>query len=121
VINPLGFTLEHFDAVGRYREEDNGKPVDATGSYETRAGEEITFSGSEALARFLANSDEVHAAFVEQLFHHLVKQPIRAYGPDRLLTLRQSFAKNDFNIRKLAVEIMTVAAFRKREAKPPGD
>ena len=27
IINPLGFTLEHFDAVGRYREKDNGKPV----------------------------------------------------------------------------------------------
>ena len=38
MINPLGFTLEHFDAVGRYRKEEKGKPIDATGSYETRSG-----------------------------------------------------------------------------------
>merc|ERR1712146_224911 len=30
-INPLGFTLENFDAVGRFRTEDRAKPVDASG------------------------------------------------------------------------------------------
>ena len=45
MINPLGFTLEHFDALGRYRKEEKGKPIDATGSYETRSGETVKFSG----------------------------------------------------------------------------
>src|SRR5205085_3429512 len=39
VINPLGFTLEKFDAVGRYRTQENGKPVDASGAYETHSGQ----------------------------------------------------------------------------------
>ena len=30
MINPLGFTLEHFDAVGRFRKEEHGKPIDAS-------------------------------------------------------------------------------------------
>ena len=38
MINPLGFALEHFDAIGRYRDEEKGKPIDATGSYESRSG-----------------------------------------------------------------------------------
>ena len=46
VINPLGFTLEHFDAVGRYRDQDNGKPIDATGDYQTRSGETVKFDGA---------------------------------------------------------------------------
>ena len=46
VINPLGFTLEHFDAVGRYRDQDNGKPIDATGAYKTRGGETVKFDGA---------------------------------------------------------------------------
>lgn len=110
VINPLGFTLENFDAVGRYREKDGPKPVDPTGSYLTRKGQTVTFTGVRDLAKFLANSEEVHAAFVEQLFHHLVKQPVRAYGPKRLDELRDSFAKNGFNMRKLAAEIAVAAA-----------
>ena len=32
IINPLGFTLENFDAVGRYRLKENDKQVDASGS-----------------------------------------------------------------------------------------
>ena len=83
MINPLGFTLEHFDAVGRYRKEEKGRPIDATGSYETRAGEVVKFEGVRELAAFLAGSEETHTAFVQQLFHHLVKQPVRAYrSPD---------------------------------------
>ena len=110
VINPLGFTLEHFDAVGRYRERDNGKPIDATGVYETRQGEVVKFTGARELAKFLAGSEEVHTAFVEHLFHHLVKQPIRAYGPRQSAELRDSLAANGFNIRKLMAEIATTAA-----------
>ena len=45
MINPLGFTLEHFDAVGRYRKDEKGRPIDATGSYETRTGEMVKFEG----------------------------------------------------------------------------
>jgi hypothetical protein len=110
VINPLGFTLENFDALGRYRDKDNGKLIDATGTYQTRSGAVVRFSGVRDLANFLAGSEEVHAAFVEQLFHALVKQPVRAYGPTRLDELRQSFAANGFNVRKLVVEVMAVTA-----------
>src|SRR5205823_5089425 len=79
VINPLGFTLERFDAIGRYRDRDNEKSIDATGSYQIRSGKKATFAGVRDLAKFLAGSDEVQTAFVEQLFHHLVQQPVRAY------------------------------------------
>ncbi len=110
VINPLGFTLEKFDAVGRFRDKENDKPVDASGAYQTRAGVTLTFAGVRDLAKFLAGSEEVHAAFAEQMFHHLIKQPVQAYGPRQLADLRESFAKSGFSIRKLAVEIAATAA-----------
>lgn len=110
MINPLGFTLEHFDAVGRFRVVDAGKPIDATGTYRTRSGKLVHFNGVRDLAQFLADSDETRSAFVEQLFHYLIKQPIRAYGPSMLTDLRNSFAGKEFNIQKLAVEIVAAAA-----------
>jgi hypothetical protein len=115
IINPLGFALEQFDAVGRYREKDNGKPIDATGSYQTRSGKIVQVHGARQLAAVLASSPEVHAAFVEKLFHHLIQQPVRAYGPNTLEELTRSFTSSGFHIRKLAVEIMTVAALSRRE------
>jgi hypothetical protein len=110
MINPLGFTLEHFDAVGRYRKDETGRPIDATGRYETRTGEMVNFEGVQALAAFLASSEEAHTAIVQQLFHHLVKQPVRAYGRQTLPELRRFFTAHDFNLRKLAVEIMATTA-----------
>jgi cytochrome c553 len=119
VINPLGFALEHFDAVGRFRDKDQGKPINATGEYLTRDGKRVTFSTVDELAKFLVSNPETHEAFVEQLFHHLVQQPVRAYGADRMETLRKAFVAGDFNVRKLAVEIAvsTVAAGRRNEPK----
>ncbi len=110
MINPLGFTLENFDAVGRFRQKEKGKPIDATGAYQTRSGELVKFAGVRDLANFLAGSEEVHEAFVEQLFHFLVKQPIRAFGPRRPAELRESFERNEFNIRKLVIEIVAASA-----------
>lgn len=110
MINPLGFSLENYDALGRFRAEEKGRAIDAAGYYNTQAGKQVSFNGVREMATFLAASEEVHAAFVEQLFHYLVKQPIRAYGPDRLTQLRKNFAENNYSIRKLLVELITVSA-----------
>ena len=114
MINPLGFALEDFDPIGRHRAiEKNGaleRLVDATGSYLPREGPEATFKGARELAAFIATSRDAQEAFVQNLFHALVKQPMRAWGPDTLENLRTSFEKAGFDIRGLLVDIMTVAA-----------
>lgn len=110
VINPLGFPLEKFDAVGRLRETDNGKAIDLSGEYETRAGPVAKFTGARELAEFLANSDDVHDSFVQQMFQHFVKQPVRAYGLEKPKQLDAAFAGSGYNIRKLLVEIAVVAS-----------
>jgi len=115
MINPLGFPLEHYDAIGRYRGEEKGRPIDATGAYETRSGEPVEFDGLRDLATFLTGSEETHTAFVQQLFQELVKQPIRAHGAERLPELQKSFAEHDFHIRKLVVEIVTASALAERK------
>lgn len=110
VMNPLGFALENFDAAGRYRATDNSKAVDAAGSYATRAGTTATFTGAKALAKFLAGSDETHAAFAQQAFHYFVKQPVRAYGLTKPDELRKSFADGGLSVRKLIIECAVMGA-----------
>ena len=118
-INNLGFTLESFDAVGRYRTNDAGKPVDTTGGYESVSGDVVTFAGPKALAEFVAASPDVHTAFAEHLFHQLVKQPVRAYGAGELDRLRDELRNSGYNIRKLMVEIAVTAAAPPTPPKPP--
>jgi len=109
MINPLGFTLENFDAIGRFRTLEGDKRIDATGGYRTRTGDVVKFSGVRDLANFLAKSEETHSAFVEQLFHYMIKQPIRAIGPETLPNLKKSFVANEFSIQRLMVDIVTTA------------
>jgi hypothetical protein len=118
-INPLGFTLENFDAVGRFRDQEKGKPIDATGIYQTRSGKQVKFTGVRELATFLADSEEVHEAFVQQLFHNLVKQPVAAFGPTALADLKRSFAEQRFSVRKLmvAIAVETTRTDRKENSK----
>ena len=115
VINPLGFALERYDAVGRYRQEENGKAIDAKGLYKTRTGEDAAFDGVRQLADFLSQSEEVHDAFVQQVFQHLVKQPVRAFGADMQDKLRDDFASNGYNIQHLLVEIVAESALVPRQ------
>jgi cytochrome c553 len=115
IMNPLGFALENFDAVGRFRDKERDKPIDASGGYETRAGTTAKFTGAKELAKFLAGSEETQFAFAQQAFHFYVKQPVRAYGLTKPEELRKTFAENAFNMRKLVVEIAVTGAMAKRE------
>jgi hypothetical protein len=110
VINPLGFSLENFDAVGRFRSEDKQKPIDPTAVYTSVTGETVTLKSARDLAEFAARSPEAQHGFVDQFFQHAVKQPIRAYGADRLEQMTDSFQQSGYNIQKLLLEAAQVAA-----------
>ena len=110
VINPLGFSLEHYDAVGRFRTLEKDRPIDAASDYTTDDGQTVRFAGARDVAEFAAGSEHAQNTFIEQLFHHLVKQPLLAYGPDTLPSLRRSFVSSEFNVRKLLVEMVTVSS-----------
>jgi hypothetical protein len=104
-INPLGFSLEQFDAAGRFRLEDNRKPVDATAEYQTADGRTLTLRGPRDVAQHAAESPEARRGFVRQLFHHAVQQDPTAFGPDTLATLDAGFAGSGCSIRELLVDI----------------
>ena len=112
VINPLGFSLEQYDTVGRFRTSERDRPIDAASEYTTDEGQVIRLTGARDVALFAINSAQAQNAFIQQLFHHAVKQPLLAYGADTLKHLRQTFVAANFNMRKLLVEIVTVSALR---------
>jgi hypothetical protein len=116
-INGLGFTLENYDAVGRYRLKDVNKPINSAGRYTTRSGKVVQFDGTKQLAQFLTTSEDAHQAFVARAFQHFVKQPIAAYGTDTLIKLTEDFKKNNFNIQKLLVDIAVIACTRPLTSK----
>lgn len=65
LMDPIGFGFEHYDAFGRRREQDNGRPVDASGSVLGASGE-VPFDGLPGLTNYLATeaNDTVNACLV---------------------------------------------------------
>jgi hypothetical protein len=102
--------LEHYDALGRYRTQDAGKPVDAVSEYQTDDGKTVRLAGARDIADFALRSEHGQQVFVDQLFHHVVKQPALAYGPDVMKRLRESFISSGFNIQKLVIDIVTLTS-----------
>ena len=117
VINPLGFSLEHYDAVGRFRTRDGNRPVDAASDYTTDDGRTVRLTGARDVAEFAVGSEHAQNAFIEQLFHQVVKQPMLAYGTGVLDQLRQSFQASGCNMQQLLADIVTVSARQGMEAK----
>lgn len=56
LIDPPGFGLENFDAIGRYRTEENGKPVDSAGVLTGTPDIDGPFSGGVELAAKIVSS-----------------------------------------------------------------
>ena len=77
-IDPLGFALENYDALGRWRTEDGGKPVDAKG--ELPGG--TTFDGPDQLKAVLLQKKGL---FVRNLTNKML-----GYALGRGLTLKDS-------------------------------
>ena len=117
-INPLGFSFERFDAVGRVRATDNRKPVDATSDYTTADGNVIKLTGARDVAVHAAESLSGQTGFVRNLFQELVKQPPAAYSPELLGQLTARFRADNFHVRNLAVEVAVVAALRPTVTAP---
>ena len=122
LINPLGFSLENFDAAGRFRTEEKEKPIDVTGVYQTPSGEAVKLTGPRDLATFLAGNEMAQKSFISQLFNHYAKQSIYAYGDDPLEQLYAKFVGSQYSMRQLLFEIASTTCLpsveKNEDAKP---
>ena len=121
IINPLGFSLEHFDAVGRYRthyQQTTGQyPIDATSNYIASSGESVLLSGESDLKSLLIDDAAAKKFFIQQMFNYQVRQPIEAFGngtttrgtnEDALETIYRNAGAENLNLKMMLVEIAKV-------------
>lgn len=112
-INPLGFSLENYDATGRWRDTDNNKPVNPVSDYVTTDGDTVQLKGPRDLATHAAQNREARRGFVRQLFQFMVKQSPNMYSPETLETLENGFSAANCSVKKLLAEIAVTAAAHK--------
>lgn len=115
-IDPLGFALENYDVLGRWRTEDSGKPVDTKGELP----DGTKFEGPDQLKEALLAR--------KNLFLRNLTNKMLGYALGRGLTLSDSctvdhileqLKKNDYSSQTLVQEIVLSMPFRYQQGVPP--
>jgi Protein of unknown function (DUF1588)/Protein of unknown function (DUF1592)/Protein of unknown function (DUF1595)/Protein of unknown function (DUF1585)/Protein of unknown function (DUF1587) len=118
LLDPIGVGFENYDAIGRYRSDENGLPIDATGELVSAGTSSGTFSGAVELAKKLATSPEVRTCVQKQWFRFSLG---RFEGPEDACTLQSlaaDFEASDFDVKTLLLSLVTSDAFRYRKVQP---
>ncbi|WP_437591233.1 DUF1592 domain-containing protein [Sorangium sp. So ce1000] len=115
LLDPIGFGFEHYDALGRWRDAENGIPVDASGEL-TQTDTDGPFDGAVELAHRLAESEQVRACVVKQWFRFGYGRAEQREDACSLSQATQAFEASRYNIRALLVALTQTDAFRYRRA-----
>jgi hypothetical protein len=112
-INPLGFTLDHFDIAGQWRDQADGLPIDAKASIGD-AGFTADVDGARALSEQLANSPNARACVVQQLFSFAFGRKPAQTDAALFDSLATKFEASGFSLKSLLSELATADDFRVR-------
>ena len=111
-IDPLGFALENYDAVGKWRAtNEGGAPVDATGSFPTST----EFEGLRGLRAFLVeNRQMVVEAIVEKLLVYALGRELEVQDLPTVRRIEQFAATSDYRWSAIILGIVESAPFQMR-------
>lgn len=117
-MDPLGFGLENFDAIGAWRTKDGEFPIDASGLLPSGK----TFAGPEQL-KALLQSDR--AAFVkgvtEKMLTYGLGRGLERFDKPVVATIAAKLPARNYQFSALVLEIVNSLPFQMRRAKPTGE
>jgi len=102
LIDPLGMALEGFDPVGRWRDKDQGQPIDASG--ELVDGRK--FKGIEDLkAVLISRKEEFTRAFVQHMLAYALGRKLDYYDAKSVREITAEVARDDYRFLRVVMEI----------------
>lgn len=115
LLDPIGFGLENFDAIGRWREQDeNGEAIDASG--ELPGG--IRFSNPRELKAVIAKRREDFSRnLVEKLLAYALCRRLEGYDEIVVDELMQEIARDGYRMQTLVTAVVTSYPFTHRRTR----
>jgi hypothetical protein len=108
-MDALGFGLENFDAIGRWRDMDGKNPVDSSGTLPS--GER--FSSPVELAKILRKREESFGrAFAQKLLTFSLGRGLKYYDRCTVDTIVEQAKANEYRLTTFVVEIVKSEPFR---------
>jgi hypothetical protein len=110
-MDPLGFSLENFDAIGAWRKEDGKWPIDASGVLPDGS----TFEGPDGLKTVLRADRQAFAECVtEKMLTYALGRGLERYDARTVQAIAASLEKSDYRFSALVVEIVRSLPFQRR-------
>ena len=113
IMDPVGFSLENFDAVGRWRTEEDHRPVDASGGF----ADGSTFTGVAGLERALLTRPELFAGtLTEKLLTFALGRGIEPTDAPAIRAIVRHAKSEDYRLSSLILALVESVPFQMRTA-----
>ena len=113
VMDPVGFALENFDAVGRWRTYEDGNPVDVSGGLPDGS----KFEGADALEKGLLKRPELFVStLAEKLLTFGLGRGIEAYDGPAVRKIVKEAEQDDFRFSAVIVAVVNSVPFKMRNS-----
>jgi hypothetical protein len=111
-MDPIGLALENFTAIGIWRDQYRGQPIDASGQLIT--GE--TFKDAQELSKILAEKryHDFHRALAEKLLTYSVGRGVEYYDAPSIDRIVKGMETHGSTLRELIYGVIESAPFQKR-------
>jgi len=117
-MDPIGFAMENFDGIGRWRDQDAGNPIDASGIFP--GGEK--FDGMAGLkASLLSHPEEFVSTITEKLMMYGVGRNVQYYDRPAIRAIIKQAARNNYTFASLVLGVVESAPFQMRETPAAGE
>ena len=111
VMDPIGFALENFDAVGAWRTRDGGTPIDASG----QLADGTPINGVVSLREALVKRPEVFVGtMADKLLTYALGRPLTAGDMPAVRGVVHGAARHDYRFSSLVMGIVDSVPFRMR-------
>jgi mono/diheme cytochrome c family protein len=116
-MDPLGFALENFDAIGAWRAKDGDLPIDASGTLPDGR----SFKGLKDLRAILkADPRAFTECLTEKMLIYALGRGLERNDRQAVKAIAEKVAKNDYRFSSLVLEIARSAPFQmKKESRGP--
>lgn len=113
VMDPVGFSLENFDAVGRWRSSEDGRPIDASGGLPDGS----KFVGPDALEQGLLNRPVLFVGtLAEKLLTFALGRGVEPSDGPAIRKIIQEAEVDDFRFSSLIVALVNSVPFKMRNS-----
>jgi hypothetical protein len=110
-MDPIGFALENFDAVGRWRDEDGGKPIDVVSTLP----DGTRLDGIDGVRQLLLRDPGLFVeAMTSKLLMYAVGRNVQYYDGPAIRAIARESQKRNYTFASLVEGVVTSDQFQMR-------